>query len=90
MIAPSSTYRDRDEWVHVALSVSRNDVYIAERIGERGEPWGVPSGTVKGSMSVESRRIEAVRLVRKEKTQFTKLGGKPFFVRMSRVRLASM
>ena len=25
-IAPSSMYRDSDEWVHVVLSVSKNDV----------------------------------------------------------------
>ena len=58
----------------------RYEVKIADRIGERGEPWGVPSGTGKGSMVVESRRMDAVRLVRKEKIQFTKLGGKPFLL----------
>ena len=74
----------------MALKVRRNDVYIADRIGERGEPCGVLSGTVKGSMSVESRRIEAVQLVRNEKIHFTRFGGKPFFMKMSRVRFASI
>ena len=63
---------------------------MAERIGDRGEPCGVPSGTVKGSMSVESRHMEAVRLVRNEKTHFTKFGGKPFLLKISRALLASM
>ena len=90
MIAPSSTYKERAECVQLALRVSKNDVYMAERIGERGEPWGVPSGTVKGSMSVESRRMDAVRLVRNEKTHLTRFLGNPFLEKMSRVRFASM
>ena len=90
MIAPSSTYSESEECVHLELRVSRNDVYMAERMGDRGEPWGVPSGTVKGSMSIESRRMEAERLVRNEKIHVTRFGGKPFLVKMSRVLLASM
>ena len=63
---------------------------MAEMMGDRGEPCGVPSGTLKGVRVVESSRIEAERLVRKEKTHCTMFGGKPFFSRMSRVLLASM
>ena len=63
---------------------------MAEMIGERGEPCGVPSGTLNGARVVESSRMEAERSVRKEKTHFTKFGGKPFFSRMSRVLLASI
>lgn len=63
---------------------------MAERMGDRGEPCGVPSGTIKGSISVESSHIEAVQSVRNENTHLTKLGGKPFFWKMSRVLLASI
>ena len=63
---------------------------MADRMGDKGEPCGVPSGTTKGSMSVESRRMEAVRLVRNEKTHFTRFGGKPFLLKMSRALLASI
>ena len=63
---------------------------MAEMIGDRGEPCGVPSGTLKGARVIESRRIEAKRSVRKEKIHLTILGGNPFFSRMSRVLLASM
>ena len=63
---------------------------MALRMGDKGEPWGVPSGIENESMFVESRRIDAVRLVRKEYTHSTKLGGKPFFLKISRVLLASI
>ena len=59
-------------------------------MGDRGEPCGVPSGTVNESMSVESKRMEAVRLVRNEKTHCTIFEGNPFFFRISRALLASM
>ena len=39
-------------------------------IGDRGEPCGVPSGTLKGVRVVESNRMEAERSVRKEKNPF--------------------
>ena len=63
---------------------------MAEMIGDRGEPCGVPSGTLKGGRVVASIRIEAERSVRNEKTHFTIFGGKPFFSRISRVLLASI
>ena len=63
---------------------------MAEMIGERGEPCGVPSGTLNGARVVESSRMEAKRSVRKEKTHFTIFRGKPFFSRISRVLLASI
>jgi hypothetical protein len=89
-IAPSSTYSDRDEWAHVELSFSKKEVKMALKMGDRGDPCGVPSGTGNGSMLVESSRMDAVRLVRKEKIHFTIFGGKPFFSKMSRVLLASI
>ena len=63
---------------------------MAEMIGDRGEPCGVPSGTLNGVRVVESSRMDADRSVRNEKTHFTIFGGKPFFSKMSRVLLASM
>ena len=42
-IAPSSTYMLRPRRFHVELiSFRRRDVKRADRMGERGEPWGVP------------------------------------------------
>ena len=89
-IAPSSTYNDREAWVHEALSVSRYDVNMALNMGDRGEPWGVPSGTEKGSVVEASNRMEAFLLVKKEKTQFTIFGGNPFFAKISLTWLASI
>ena len=89
-MAPSSTYSDRDEWCHEELRVSRYEVKIALKIGDNGEPCGVPSGIGKGSRFVASNRMDAIRLVRNEKIQFTILGGKPFFSKMLRVLEASM
>jgi len=41
-MAPSSTYILRPCCFHVALiSLRRGEVKSADRIGERGEPWGV-------------------------------------------------
>ena len=42
-MAPSSTYMLRPRRFHVVLmNFSKGEVKRAERIGVRGEPWGVP------------------------------------------------
>ena len=48
-MAPSSTYRERLACRH-CLAVSRRDaVYNTERIGDKGDPYGVPFKTGNGS-----------------------------------------
>ena len=42
-MAPSSTYMLRPHCFHVELiSFRRGEVKSVDRMGERGEPWGVP------------------------------------------------
>ena len=89
-MAPSSTYRDREECFHEALRVSRYDVKMALRMGERGDPWGVLSGTEKGLVFEDSNLMDAFQLVRNEKTHSTIFGGNPFFANMSLARFASI
>ena len=72
-IAPSSTYMESTACSHDLLAWRRNDVNRAERIGERGDPCGVPSGMGKGSDVTESIFITADRSVRNECIQFTTL-----------------
>ena len=89
-MAPSTTYNDSDECLQEELRVSKYEVKMALRIGDRGDPCGVPSGMGKGSRLVASTLMDAVRLVRNEKIQSTMLGGKPFFSKMLRVLAASI
>jgi hypothetical protein len=47
-MAPSSTYRERSV-CHQDFAVSKRDeVYSVERIGDRGDPCGVPLWMGKG------------------------------------------
>ena len=89
-IAPSSTYIESAACSHDLLVWRRNDVNRAERMGERGDPYGVPSRMGKGSDVTESIFMTADRSVRNEYIQFTTLRGKPFLLHMSLARLASM
>ena len=65
-IAPSSTYIESAACTHALLACSKNDVKRAERMGERGEPCGVPSGIGNGSEVTESIFMTADRSVRNE------------------------
>src|SRR6266851_8744009 len=80
-MALSSTYNVRSLWIQEAVRVSRGEVYSAERIGERGDPWGVPYVMPNsGDVYVPICR-DAVRSMRKESTQRHTLSGKPFKAR---------
>ena len=70
-MAPSSTYMESAACSHDLLVCKRNDVNKAERIGERGDPCGVPSGMGKGSDVTESIFMTADRSVRNECIHFT-------------------
>ena len=65
-MAPSSTYMESAACSHDLLAWRRNEVNRAERIGERGDPCGVPSGIGKGSDVTESIFMTAERPVRNE------------------------
>ena len=50
---------------------------MAERMGERGEPWGVPSETrMRSPVSLLKDRA-TVLLVKKDSSQLQNEGGKP-------------
>jgi hypothetical protein len=44
-------YIERSQYIHCLEASIRDKVYKAERIGESGEPWGVPFRMGKGDDS---------------------------------------
>ena len=50
-MAPLSTYIERSQCVHRLEASKRDEVYNVERIGKRGDPWGVPFRMGKGDDS---------------------------------------
>jgi hypothetical protein len=47
-MAPSSMYRERSACSQLLAISRRGEVYNAERIGDRGDPYGVPFRMGKG------------------------------------------
>ncbi len=59
------------------MEAKRGEVYSAERIGERGDPCGVPYDMGKGSdMKVPIFRVTVLSM-RKESAHWHMLSGKP-------------
>jgi len=76
-IAPSSTYVERDLNFHVSATRRRGRMYRVERMGDMGEPCGVPwFSTTSGRGSPLNNR-EMHWSVRKEHTQSHREGAKP-------------
>jgi hypothetical protein len=82
---PSSTYNLREQNLlgsssslfHFSAMRRRGKVYTAERIGERGEPCGVPSSvTRRAPVSPLKTRVTDLP-VRKDVSHLQKEGGKP-------------
>ena len=55
----------------------RGDVYIADKIGERGEPWRVPWLRMIGSDLKPLKERQMQQLERKEQSQEQRERGKP-------------
>jgi len=76
-IAPSSTYMVRSQRDHLLVISKRLAVYIADRMGDRGEPCGVPLIISNGSDTCPPPLRVAVRAERKDSTQAHIPVGKP-------------
>jgi hypothetical protein len=76
-MAPSSTYIVRSRNDHVFVISKRLAVYIAERIGDKGEPCGVPLVISKGWDSCPPPLSVAFLTERKDSTQVHIPDGKP-------------
>jgi hypothetical protein len=76
-MAPSSTYNMRSLWdQHIAMS-RREAMYKANKMGERGEPCGIPLWTAHGAEVCVPIFRDTVCPVRKEWTQSHTYMGKP-------------
>ena len=78
-IALLSMYSNRSLCIQLFAISRRDDVYNAERIGERGDPWGVPLRIGKGGETWSSTLIDTSLPVRKEVVHAHIMSGKPRF-----------
>ena len=77
-MAPLSTYMLRPHCFQVTLmNFSRGEVKRAERIGERGEPWGVLWSKAMGSDLNPLKDSRTCRSDRKDCTHVQRFGAKP-------------
>jgi hypothetical protein len=67
------TERPRVDW----QEKRRGAVYMADRIGDRGEPWGIPWDREKGSERNSLTWMWTWRSTKKERSHAHSSGGKP-------------
>jgi hypothetical protein len=85
-IAPSSTYMVRSLCSQVVADSIRLAVYRADKIGDRGEPWGVPCVIPKGWVEKSPILSVARRFAMKFLTHLTTPEGKPLSLKILAVR----
>ena len=85
-IAPSSTYRLRSWWTHLSVISRRSVVYKAERMGGRGNPYGVLCWMWNRSNVWLPILRDAVCCVRNDLVHFLTDAGKPLSHRTSTAR----
>jgi hypothetical protein len=85
-IAPSSTYMVRSLRAHVLVISSRLAVYIADKMGDRGEPYGVPLVISKDLETCPPPLSVVVLEDRKDFVQAHMPGGKPLSRKIWTVR----
>jgi len=78
VIAPLSTYICRLRCDQEELTILRmGEVKMAERMGERGEPWGVLWSRGKGSERKSLKERQSLRLERNDLIHWHRGGEKP-------------
>jgi hypothetical protein len=86
-MAPSSTYSWTVLSVHVELRWRiKAEVYVAERMGDNGDPCGVPDSTGKGEEEALLNARRVLRGARNDDVHWMTSGGNPIRERRWRAR----